>query len=634
LFINSQRIVVKDSFSNTRLSPSSLLIHYREEGSGEYILLGCNSLEYGFALNGSDYGIQGSAWSTRLTFETGAYPNHREINFRFLSGTVALLSDLEGIGGDPFNIDSVLGSTEATHLPVVRDTDGLLSVSSTAVRGQFGGESGVYYNSVSGQFGLKSDLWSPETPVDETMVQMSIGTDGRPGIPLELLNSNLIEKVGIHGDTMDGDLFMADGASIDAELTAGSDVLNIGTSNADVINIGWSGATINFIGSLVSQQVTNLEVSDKLIRLNKGGGAASGVSSGFEIEEGGSVTGYFATNATRNGYDFKAPSIASQFTLLLSSLTAARTWTVPDGTDTFVGTTLTQTLTNKTFTSPRVNELLDTNGVALLTLLPTASAVNGWQFRNNVTGSAPRLDAIGSDTNVGLDIRTKGTGVMNMTASGGYTLGTVTGIIGLQLTSDNYVMQLSRNNNSNLTGYSSCLHLRRTVGALGTNGGSGIDFTLANNSTTNVLAANLRLLWSNATAAAETSRFEFHTMTAGAALALAVTIDGTVLAHQFAIADRSTQHVVAANAGTTTVNDNVSTIVLNPSAGIASHTLNMPANPVDGQILRVAAGANTITALTHSGNGKTLVGALTTLTASGGGEWIYRAASTTWFRTK
>jgi hypothetical protein len=337
----------------------------------------------------------------------------------------------ENSGGDPFDIDAVLGSTEATFLPVLKDTDGLLSISSTAVRGQFGGTSGVYYNSISGEFGLKSDLWSPDIAVDPTMIQMSLGTDGRPGIPLELLNSPLVEKVGINGDTMYGELFMAEGAAIDAEETAGSDVLNLGTTYANVINIGRVGATINLLGTL------------------------TGV---------GDVT-----------------------------LTGA------------------QTLTNKTLTSARCNELLDTNGVALLTLLPIASAVNGWQLRNNVTGSAPRLDAIGGDTNIGLDIRTKGTGVMNMSASGGYTLGSVTGIIGLQLTSDNYVMQLSRNNNSNLTGYSSALHLRRTTGVLGVNGGSGIDFSLSNSAAANILAGNIRHLWTNATAGSETSRFEFHT---------------------------------------------------------------------------------------------------------------------------
>lgn len=117
---------------------------------------------------------------------------------------------------------------------------------------------------------------------------------------------------------------------IDVVASGGSDVLNIGTSNADVINIGWSGSVVNITGSLSYQNVTNLEVTDKLIRINKGGAAASGVSSGFEIEENAVVTGYFATNGTRDGWDFKAPAIAGVATFSQASLTGARTYTLPD----------------------------------------------------------------------------------------------------------------------------------------------------------------------------------------------------------------------------------------------------------------------------------------------------------------
>lgn len=140
----------------------------------------------------------------------------------------------------------------------------------------------------------------------------------------------------LSGGTLTGNLLFSAGANLDTVATGGSDVLNIGTANADIINIGSSTTVVNIQGSLIYQNVTNLEVKDKLIRLNKGGAAASGSSSGFEIEEGGSVTGWFTTTGSRNGFEFRAPSIGFSANLLLSSLTAARSFTLPDFTGTFL----------------------------------------------------------------------------------------------------------------------------------------------------------------------------------------------------------------------------------------------------------------------------------------------------------
>jgi hypothetical protein len=125
----------------------------------------------------------------------------------------------------------------------------------------------------------------------------------------------------------------ADGG-VDVTATGGSDVLNIGTSNADIINIGWSGAQVVIQGSVFSNQVTNVEVTDKYILLNKGGLTASGSSTGFSIEENAIVTGYFATNGSRDGWDFKAPGISDYLTLSLLSLTGHRTLTAPNATGT------------------------------------------------------------------------------------------------------------------------------------------------------------------------------------------------------------------------------------------------------------------------------------------------------------
>lgn len=140
---------------------------------------------------------------------------------------------------------------------------------------------------------------------------------------------NIADYVAKAGSEMSGSLLMSGGASIDSAVTAGSDILNLGTANADIINIGYSGSVININGTAVFQNTDNLSVKDKLIRLNVGGSAASAISTGFEIEEASAITGWFATNASRNGWDFKAPA-SYQLSLGLDLLTADRVIKMPN----------------------------------------------------------------------------------------------------------------------------------------------------------------------------------------------------------------------------------------------------------------------------------------------------------------
>jgi len=73
----------------------------------------------------------------------------------------------------------------------------------------------------------------------------------------------------------------------------------------------------------------------------------------------------------------------------------------------------TQTLTNKTLTAPKIGtSILDTSGNELLLLTATGSAVNEFTLANAGTGvSGPTLSATG-ETNVGININPKGTGVL------------------------------------------------------------------------------------------------------------------------------------------------------------------------------------------------------------------------------
>lgn len=130
-------------------------------------------------------------------------------------------------------------------------------------------------------------------------------------------------------DLISSDLNISTNKKIDTIELNG--VINIGTGNSQVINIGKSGSTVNIIGDLLYQNVTNLEVSDKLIRINKGGSISSANNSGFEIEENGVVTGYFKTNSLRDGWYIKAPSKTAYFNLAFDLLnTTNRTQKIQD----------------------------------------------------------------------------------------------------------------------------------------------------------------------------------------------------------------------------------------------------------------------------------------------------------------
>jgi hypothetical protein len=85
---------------------------------------------------------------------------------------------------------------------------------------------------------------------------------------------------------------------------------------------------------------------------------------------------------------------------------------IVDATSDFGEVTLTgtQTLTNKTLTSPKIGtSILDTNGAELMLLTATGSAVNEFTIANAATTAGPTLSATG-ETNVPINITPKGTG--------------------------------------------------------------------------------------------------------------------------------------------------------------------------------------------------------------------------------
>ena len=178
-------------------------------------------------------------------------------------------------------------------------------------------------------------------------------------------------------------------------------------------------------------QTTTLSVSD---------GSTGAVLSHRMIEFTGTITGnqivtipldvqtfYYLRNSTSGAYTVQFKYVSGSGDSFTFSSTdkgdqlvfaSANDGTNPDiitlafG-DGDVTTTGTQTLTNKTLTSPKIGtNIQDTNGNELITLTATSSAVNEVTYANAATGNNPSITASGGDTNIGIDLKTKGSGVI------------------------------------------------------------------------------------------------------------------------------------------------------------------------------------------------------------------------------
>ena len=127
------------------------------------------------------------------------------------------------------------------------------------------------------------------------------------------------------------------------------------------------------------------------------------------------ATGRFDTDLVPSGDDARdlGASTLEWKDLYLDGTANIDTLTADAGTvggSAIVTLAATQTLTNKTLTSPRIGTaIVDTNGNELILLTATSSAVNEICVANQSTGNSPTVTATGGDTNIGIEIRGKGT---------------------------------------------------------------------------------------------------------------------------------------------------------------------------------------------------------------------------------
>ena len=127
----------------------------------------------------------------------------------------------------------------------------------------------------------------------------------------------------------------------------------------------------------------------------------------------GTVGGFAVTFKPTTGTGISVPSgkiraVYCNATNVVDLITDLSASTQLAGSD--IATTSTaQTLLSKTLTSPRIGTaILDTNGNELIAVTATASAVNEITVTNAATTGTPTISATGGDTNIGLNLVSKG----------------------------------------------------------------------------------------------------------------------------------------------------------------------------------------------------------------------------------
>ena len=118
-------------------------------------------------------------------------------------------------------------------------------------------------------------------------------------------------------------------------------------------------------------------------------------------------------------------------TPVISSISNGGTITIPSGADTLVARTSTDTLTNKTLTSPTTyrpiiqQSINDSSGNEFINLVRTVSAVNEITITNKATGGHPSIATTGDDANVNLSMLSKGKGSVAISKAA-FTSSTIT----------------------------------------------------------------------------------------------------------------------------------------------------------------------------------------------------------------
>lgn len=262
------------------------------------------------------------------------------------------------------------------------------------------------------------------------------GDDGSWGT---VLNNWLLKE---HYDTNDGNTDASNGMHKGVTIRAGSTSvapLSFSLSGADILTTPVAGSLeVNSSGVLFYTQSSGSgnrrkvmyynndsagtgdlfyrDSSANMVRLAIGStGDVLTVSSGlpsWAVPSGGNE---YVDNVFRiKDNSDNTKKLAFEVSAISASTT--RTLSVPDYDATIATQAGTETLSNKTLTTPKIADagsINDGNGNEYLKFAQTTSAVNELTITNAATTTAPQLSATGGDTNIDLKLAGKGSGTVS-----------------------------------------------------------------------------------------------------------------------------------------------------------------------------------------------------------------------------
>lgn len=195
-----------------------------------------------------------------------------------------------------------------------------------------------------------------------------------------------------------------------ATPTINTDDIDIYIITALAVNI--TSFTTNLSGTPTNGQTLWIAIT---------GTATRTIAWGASFEDGASALPTTTDGTTRLDVTFVWNAATSKWRCMATSVVSggagdmlAATYDPANIAEQLVGLTATQTLTNKETTGLKMDGVVDTDGETVIVYIPNATAVNYLEMRAGSTGQAMLLNATGSDTDVYLNLTTKGAGTVRV----------------------------------------------------------------------------------------------------------------------------------------------------------------------------------------------------------------------------